>query len=155
LPKKYTPPSKKTVSHISAEESNGFPIFTFEPHKWYFLQFEHDRPFISRPNINAIVNGKQVVTTASVDYPKFDKNSQLTSAFVCKHFVGQLSTFMLFEEHINNAKKFVQMGNSYKHGLHSNQILRQLEAEMFDSKFVDKLLLLYSPVRVNSKLICN
>ena len=43
------------------QESNGVYIFEFQPDKWYFLGIEHEKPYLSKASLNAIVNDKQVV----------------------------------------------------------------------------------------------
>ena len=58
-------------------DSNGIPIGDFQPNRWNFLAIEHDKPFLARAQLIAIVNDKQVVNF-SMDYPKFDKASKLS-----------------------------------------------------------------------------
>ena len=68
--------------------------------------------------MTAVINDKQVVNF-SMDYPKFEKNAKLSVASVCKNFVGQLSSFVLFREPVNNTQKFVQMQKVYEYGVGS------------------------------------
>ena len=56
----------------------------------------------------AIVNDKQVVNF-SMDYPKFDKQAKLTLVSTCNNFIGQMASFIVFKEPINNLQKFVQI----------------------------------------------
>lgn len=102
LPPSYTPPTA---------ESNGFLVSEFVPDKWHYLAIEHDKPFVARAQLIAVVNEKQVVSF-SMDYPQFDKNPKLTQVSICNNFVGRLSNFVLFKEQVNNPQKFVQI---YKH----------------------------------------
>ena len=97
LPKQYSSP---TVN------SNGVQIGEFLPDKWYFLALEHDAPYMTQARMTAVITDKQVVNF-SMDYPKFEKNAKLSVASVCKNFVGQLSSFVLFREPVNNTQKFV------------------------------------------------
>jgi len=54
-----------------AVESNGVQISEFTPDKWYFLGLEHNKPYLARAHLTAIVNDKQVVNFP-MDYPRFD-----------------------------------------------------------------------------------
>jgi hypothetical protein len=106
-----------------AADSNGVLIHEFEPKKWYFLGIEHDKPFLSRPTLNAMVNEKQVVNRG-MDYPRFDKSAKTTNAYVGKNFTGQVCTFAVFEE-IINMKKLYQLFSSFGlGGLSTHQSLR-------------------------------
>ncbi len=58
-------------------DSNGFLVSEFQANKWYYLAIEHDKPFLARAQLIAVVNDKQVVNF-SMDYPKFDKVSKLS-----------------------------------------------------------------------------
>ena len=88
---------------IAATESNGVLIGDFAPGKWNFLGLEHDKPFLARAQLIAVVNDKQVVNFP-MDYPNFDKNnSKLNMVSICKNFIGQMTSFMLFKEQVNNA----------------------------------------------------
>lgn len=98
--RKYTPP---TVN------SNGVQIGEFEPKRWYFLGIEHDKPFISRATLSAVINNGHPINL-HMDYPKFDKShAKFTSATICSDFVGQCTSFMLFEEQLNNTKRLAQL----------------------------------------------
>jgi hypothetical protein len=60
----------------------------FTPGKWNFLAIEHEKPFLARAQLIAVVNDKQVVNFP-MDYPNFDKNnSKLNIVSICKNFVG-------------------------------------------------------------------
>ena len=91
-PVAYSPPTTS---------SNGVLIAEFTPGKWNYLALEHDKPFISRAQLIAVVNDKQVFNFP-MDYPKFEKNSKLEQVSICNNFVGRMTTFMLFKEQINN-----------------------------------------------------
>jgi len=78
-------------------ESNGVLIGEFTPNKWHFLGLEHDKPFLARAQLIAVVNDKQAVNFP-MDYPKFDKHSKLNMVSICNNYIGQLTTFMLFRE---------------------------------------------------------
>ena len=84
-----------------AVDSNGVLIGDFNPGKWYFLGLEHDKPFLSRAHLIAFVNDKQVINFP-MDYPRFDNLSKLNMVSICTNMVGQLTTFLLFKEQINN-----------------------------------------------------
>ena len=43
-------------------ESNGVLIGEIQPKKWTFFAIEHDRPYLTRPQLTAILNDKQVVS---------------------------------------------------------------------------------------------
>jgi hypothetical protein len=88
-----------------------------------------------------------------MDYPKFDKNSKFTSSNICSDFIGQCTSFVLFEDQISNVKKFIQLHAAYPYGIHSNALLKSLKPEIFEKKVTDKILLFYSPVRTASKLV--
>ena len=85
------------MQNVTAVESNGVQISEFMPGKWYFLGFEHDKPYLARAHLTAIVNDKQVVNFP-MDYPRFDNQSKLNMVSICTNMVGQLTTFMLFRE---------------------------------------------------------
>ena len=89
-----------------AVESNGIAIGEFLPKKWYFLAADHEKSSFMRPQFTAIINDKQVVALP-LDYPKIDKNARISMIAICKNFVGQLSSFLLFKDPINNAKKLI------------------------------------------------
>jgi len=89
-------------------DSNGFLISEFAADKWNYLALEHDKPFLARAQLIAVVNEKQVVSF-SMDYPKFDKSSKLSQVCICNNFIGQMSNFILFKEQVNNSQKFVQI----------------------------------------------
>ena len=77
------------------------------PGKWNFLAIEHEKPFLARAQLIAVVNDKQVVNFP-MDYPSFDKsNAKLNIVSICKNFTGQLTSFMLFKDQVNNPYKFV------------------------------------------------
>ena len=91
-------------------DSNGVLIGEIQPKKWTFFAIEHDRPYLTRPQLTAILNDKQVVSQV-MDYPRIiDKQAKISMVVVCQNFVGQLSTFILFKEIINNTKKMIQIG---------------------------------------------
>ena len=91
-PLNYTPPSA---------DSNGVLIADFSataPGKWNFLAIEHEKPFLARAQLIAVVNDKQVVNFP-MDYPNFDKNnSKLNIVSICKNMTGQLTSFLLFKD---------------------------------------------------------
>lgn len=97
-----------SLSYILAVESNGILIGEFLPKRWYFLATEHEKPSFTRPQFTAIINDKQIVNLP-LDYPKIDKNARISMISICKNFVGQLSTFMIFKEPVNNSKKLIQV----------------------------------------------
>jgi hypothetical protein len=68
-------------------ESNGFLVSEFVPGRWNFLAIEHDKPYLARAQLIAVVNDKQVVSF-SMDYPKFDKSSKLNQVCICNNFIG-------------------------------------------------------------------
>lgn len=82
-----------------------------------------------------------------MDYPKFDKQAKLTLVSTCNNFIGQMASFILFKEPINNLQKFVQI---YK--LHCPD-LKQFDISAIDLKIQDKLLLTYTPWRTSSKIV--
>lgn len=132
-------------------ESNGVLIGEFAPRQWYFFAMEHERPFMTRPQITVIINDKQAMQLP-MDYPKIEKGARISMLTVCQNMVGQMSTFMLFKDAIGNAKRLIQMGSKvYEHGLHSHQQLSSLRTDVLDQKLLDKLLILYSPDRVSGK----
>jgi hypothetical protein len=92
-----------------------------------------------------------------MDYPNFDKNnSKLNMVSICKNFIGQMTSFMLFKEQVNNAQKFVQMFKAYEHGIGvygPASLLPQLNADIFDQKLMEKLLLLFTPQRTQNKIV--
>lgn len=53
------------------------------------------------------MNDKVKVANLPMDYPKIEKGAKLTMITVCKNFVGQMSSFILFREQVNNTKKFI------------------------------------------------
>ena len=55
-----------------------------------------------------------------MDYPKFENGAKLSMITICKNFVGQMSSFILFREHVNNIKTFVSLYNHYEYGIYSN-----------------------------------
>ena len=134
-------------------ESNGVLIGEFAPRQWYFLAIEHERPFMTRPQITVIVNDKQVVQHP-MDYPKIDKTAKISMLVICQNMVGQLSSFMLFRDALGNSKKLIQFGQqAFENGLFSHAQLAALKPEVFDQKMADKLLILYSPDRVAAKVV--
>lgn len=138
LPPVYIPP---TV------DSNGFLVSEFVPGKWNYLAIEHDKPFVSRAQLVAVVNDKQVVSF-SMDYPQFNKNPKLSQVSICNNFVGQMSNFVLFKEQVNNPQKFVEI---YKRNAPD---FRQFDTQVsFDARMQDKVFLCYSPWRVSQKII--
>ena len=86
---------------LIALESNGVLISEFTPGKWNFLGLEHDKPYLARAQLYAVVNDKQVVNFP-MDYPRFESQSKLNMVSICTNMVGQLTTFMLFREQISN-----------------------------------------------------
>ena len=94
-------------------------IGEFQPKKWYFLAIEHDKPFLTRAQLSAVVNDKQIVNIP-MDFPKIDKGAKVTMINIGQNFIGLISTFMLFRENINNTKKFIQLYKQYEFGLYSN-----------------------------------
>lgn len=113
-------------------ESNGVLIGEFAPRQWYFFAMEHERPFMTRPQITVIINDKQAMQLP-MDYPKIEKGARISMLTVCQNMVGQMSTFMLFKDAIGNAKRLIQMGSKvYEHGLHSHQQLTNLRTDVLD-----------------------
>ena len=128
-------------------------IFEFTPGKWYFLGLEHNKPYLSRAHLTAIVNDKQVVNFP-MDYPRFENQSKLNMVSICTNMVGQLTTFMLFREQISNPQKFIQMYKAYQYGPGArNQHLSSLQPDVFDQGLMKKLMILYTPHRYQNKIV--
>lgn len=93
----------------------------------------------------AVVNDKQVVNFP-MDYPSFDKsNAKLNIVSLCKNFTGQLTSFLLFKEQVNNPFKFVQLYKSYEYGIGARASTTKLNQDIFDAKFTEKLFLMFTP----------
>ena len=106
---------------------------------------------MTRPQFTAIVNDSKVMTMP-MDYPKIDKNAKISMIVICQNFVGQLSSFLLFKDSVGNTKKLIQMGHqAYEYGLYNHAQISNLKSEIFDQKFIDKILIFYSPERTSSK----
>lgn len=71
--------------------SNGVKIGTFDSEEWYYLAFGHEKKFLGRSEVKAIINGKQV-KNSNLDFPKVDKAEKFTHAYIAKHFCGQISS---------------------------------------------------------------
>lgn len=64
-------------------ESNGVLIGEIQAKKWTFFAIEHDRPYLTRPQLTAILNDKQVVSQV-MDYPRIiDKSAKISMVVVC------------------------------------------------------------------------
>ena len=117
------------------------------------MGLEHDKPFLARAHLIAFVNDKQVINFP-MDYPRFDNLSKLNMVSICTNMVGQLTTFMLFKEQINNPQKFVQMYKAYEYGFGARETsLSSLNKEIFDVNLMKKILLLYTPHRTHNKIV--
>lgn len=97
LPKNYSPP---TV------ESNGVKVADVQVDQWNVLVIEHDKPYLARAQLIAIMNDKQSINLP-MDYPKFDQKATITNINICKGMTSQLGYFALFKDHFNHLKKFV------------------------------------------------
>ena len=89
-----------------------------------------------------------------MDYPRFDNLSKLNMVSICTNMVGQLTTFLLFKEQINNPQKFVQMYKTYEYGIGAKGTsLSSLNSQIFDATLIKKILLLYTPHRTHNKIV--
>lgn len=62
-----------------------------------------------------------------MDYPNFDKtNSKLNIVSICKNMTGQLTSFLLFKDQVNNPYKFVQIYKAYEYGIGAKSALTTL-----------------------------
>jgi hypothetical protein len=108
---------------------------------------------MSRAQLIAVVNDKQVINFP-MDYPTFDKaNSKLNIVSVCKNMTGQLTSFLLFKDQVNNPYKFVQIFKAYEYGIGAKQPVTKLNADVFDSKLTEKLFLMFTPQRTQNKQV--
>ena len=138
---------------LLAVDSNGVKISEFTPGKWYFLGLEHQKPYLARAQLTAIVNDKQVVNFP-MDYPRFDQQSKLNMVSICTNMVGQLTTFMLFREQISNPQKYIQMYLAYEQGPGAYATnLSSLRSDIFDSSLMKKLVIMYTPHRYQNKIV--
>ena len=89
-----------------------------------------------------------------MDYPSFDKaNAKLNIVSICKNFTGQLTSFMLFKDQVNNPYKFVQIFKAYEYGVGAKLSFSKLNPDIFDAKFTEKLFLMFSPHRTQNKQV--
>lgn len=130
---------------LPATESNGVLISEFLPEKWYFVGLEHDKPYLARAQLTAIVNDRQVVNLP-MDYPRFDNHSKLNMVSICTNLVGQMTTFLLFKEQLSNAQKFIQIYKAYEYGPGAfGSHITSLNKSVFDAAILKKLMLMYTP----------
>ena len=87
-------------------ESNGVKVAEVAQDQWNVLVIEHDKPYLARAQLIAILNDKQAVNLP-IDYPKFDQKALFTNILVCKGMASHLGYFALFKEHFSHLKKFV------------------------------------------------
>lgn len=146
LPKNYNPP---TI------ESNGIKVAEIQPDQWNLLVIDHNKPYLARAQLIAILNDKQSLNFP-MDYPKFDSNSKLTNLNVFKKMTGQLRYLTFFKDHFNNLKKFtsvlLQLKNIdelilKKENVLDNYFQDQSAQNHQSNKFVDKICFMYSPLR--------
>lgn len=90
----------------ATSESNGVKIADALQDQWNVLVIEHDKPYLARAQLLAIMNDKPAVNLP-MDYPKFDQRALLTHLSVCKGMTAHLAYFALFKDHFSHLKKFV------------------------------------------------
>ena len=95
----------RTYSKPTAD-SNGVKVAEIQPDQWNLFAIQHDKPYLARAQLIAILNDKQPINLP-VDYPKFDQKAVVTKVMVCKGCTSNLSYFSLFKEHFSHLKKFV------------------------------------------------
>jgi hypothetical protein len=146
LPKNYNPP---TI------ESNGIKVADIQPDQWNLLVIDHNKPYLARAQLIAILNDKQSLNFP-MDYPKFDSNSKLTNLNVFKKMTGQLRYLTFFKDHFNNLKKFtsvlLQLKNIdelilKKENVLDNYFQDQSAQNHQSNNFIDKICFMYSPLR--------
>lgn len=66
-------------------------IGEFDPEEWHYVAISHEKKFLGRSDVRAVINNKQVVSV-SMDFPRADKLDHFDHAWIARHFCGQLST---------------------------------------------------------------
>jgi len=120
---------------------------------------EHEKPYLARAQLIASLNDKQSVSYP-IDYPRFDQNAKLTNMNVCKGLTSQLGYLVFFKNHFSHLKKFVsqlmKIESLDEYILQNESKLDQYfmdqnsmnqSQQIQQNCFVDKLCLLYSPLR--------
>ena len=121
-------------------------IGAFDPEEWYYLSICHEKKMLGRSDVKAVINGKQVLSM-HVDFPKADKINKFSSAYIARHFCGQISTVIIYKETVS-VDKFKKIYQEYPLGLYLKEQANSINSlSVFEGKLLSRILLLYTPVR--------
>jgi hypothetical protein len=133
--------------YVNGPEEHAVEVFTFETERWYTLYINHHKKYLQTSEVKILVDG-QLIKEVAMDYPKMDKVGKLDIAFICKNFTGQVSSVIIFNEHIKT-NNMMDILSRFPKTINAEKFLEELETDskFKEDKIKDKLFGLFLPSR--------
>jgi len=121
-------------------------VFNFDPERWYMVYIDHVKKYLSS-DVKFLVDGN-LVKEISMDYPKMDKVGKLDIGYLCKNLTGQVSSIIIFNEHIKTSN-MIKIYKKFPKAINAEKLLDEMEADpkFKEDKVKEKLFGLYLPSR--------
>lgn len=88
-----------------------------------------------------------------MEYPKMDKLGKLDRGFICKNFTGQVSSVIIFSEHIKR-QNAVEIMQKFPKGINPEKLLEEIEnnSKLKEDKIKEKLFSVLVPGRAQKSV---
>jgi len=139
--------------YVHGPEEKVEEVYEFETEKWYSLYITHNKKYLAS-DVKFIVNG-EIIKEINLEYPKMDKVGKLDRGFICKNFTGQVSSVIIFNDHVRT-QNILDLIKKFPKDINPEKFLDEIENDpkLKDDKIKEKLFSVFVPSRAQRNA-CN